>query len=208
MHQDVSQEETNAPLRFPIQDVYEREGKKIIVGKLVSGTLSQNQKIIILPLKKEAIIHKIISFDDPKKKRAIPEENIGLELSSLHEVKRGEIITSPIHSPIPTLKFRGNLFWMAEKPLILGETLTLRSTTQEARVKVETIEKRMNSSTLELIETHAQELKMNEAASLIFKTQTPLILDHFSSIEETGRFVVEQSFHVQGAGTVQDSNLP
>ena len=193
--------EDKHPLRFPIQDIYERDQTRIIVGKVVSGTIQQGQKIKIFPSLDEAEIERIVVFGS-RVKKAQQEENIGLKLSRPLDVKRGDIITDIHHPPRMTRTFEGNLFWMSEKPLSIDETVTFRCTTQKIQSVVQRIEKRMNSSTLEVIEENASRLQTHEAAQVTFKTHAPLVFDAFHFIEEMGRFAIEQDGTIQGAGTL------
>jgi sulfate adenylyltransferase subunit 1 (EFTu-like GTPase family) len=189
------------PLRFPIQDIYELDSKKIVVGKVVSGVIKKGQDALYFPSVIKARVEAIETFGG-KKAIAQVEENIGLLLSDVTPAKRGEVIASKEGAPRSVSQFKGNIFWMSEEPLEVGRRVTLRCSTQEVTSTVEKIERRINSSTLELIEEKAHELKINEAAIVTFKTERPIVIEKFSFIEELGRFVIERDYNLEGAGII------
>jgi len=190
------------PLRFPVQDVYEIGGEKIIAGKVASGIVKKRQKVVFLPSFKGAEIKDIRIFKKYGKRKALPGENIGLILEQSFPVKRGEVIVQADDPRKGVNRFRGNVFWMSKEPLQVNKTVTLRCATQEVACIAEKIEKRINTSTFDLMEKDANELKLNEAGVVVFKTEKPVVIEKFSFIEELGRFVIERGYDLQGAGVI------
>ena len=191
------------PLRFPVQDVYEIDSEKTIVGRLVSGILKQGQDITLLPLFKNTTIKSIKIFG--KRMTSVSERtNIGLTLKESLFVKRGEVIIQKGDPLKPANCFKGNIFWISPKPLQLNETMVLRCANQEIECIVEKIEKRINSSTLEIVEEDAKRLNINEAGVVLLKTKKPVVIEKFNFIEELGRFVIERGYNTQGAGTITE----
>jgi len=189
------------PLRLPIQDVYEIDGEKIAVGRVASGVLETGQNVVLMSKHEKTTISSIKLFGEHKTKASF-EENIGITTKDPISIKRGEVIASEKESPKLTSRFRGNVFWMSPEPLKLNHAITLRCATQEVKCTPERIEERVNSSTLEILEKDAQELKLNEAGVVIFKSETPIVVENFSFIEELGRFVIERDYALQGAGII------
>lgn len=198
----IRSQHTDNVLRFPVQDIYELEGKNIIVGKVVSGTASQGQPIQILPTLHRGYIQSILMFNKPHTYVAGVGENIGLLLRKPLPIKRGDVITQRTLYRGGVQRFGGTLFWMAEEPLTINKTVTVQCTTQEESVVVEHIAQRTNSSTLEIIEKNADKLQRNEAAQVTFRTKRPMVIEKFNDIEELGRFVVREKCNLQGAGIV------
>ncbi len=189
------------PLRFPVQDIYEIDGEKIIVGRVSSGIISENQEVMIMPSLKETGVKSIEVFKE-RKKKAASGESIGLKLKNSFLITRGEIIVSKEESARSVSGFKGNIFWLGQNPLLTGEKALLRCATQEVEVIIQKIEKRINSSTLEVIEENAASLQLNEAGIILFKTASPLMVERFSFIEELGRFIIEKEGNLAGAGII------
>jgi len=195
-------EAVKKPLRFPVQDIYEIGREKIIVGKVASGVIKKRQGVIFLPSFKGAKIKDIRIFKKYGKRKASSGENIGLVLDRSFPVKRGEVIIQADDPRKSVNSFKGNIFWMSEEPLRVNKTITLRCATQEVECIAEKIEKRINTSTFDLIEKDAIELKLNEAGVVVFRTEKPVVIEKFSFIEELGRFVIERGYDLQGAGVI------
>ena len=190
------------PLRFPIQDIYKMGTEKVLVGRLESGKLKKGQRVVYLPSGEKTTINSIKVFGEPDRKTALAGESIGLVLDSDSPVKRGAVIVEEENLPKLTSHFGGNVFWMFEEPLQLNTPFTFRCATQEVSCIAERIENRINSSTLEVIEESAKELKLNEAAAVTFKTERPIVVENFSFIEELGRFTIECETHLKGLGII------
>jgi len=190
-------------LRYPVQDVYHINDKNIVVGRIEAGSIKPGQKVTLLPSMNTIGIKSIEVFEKSKTK-AQTGESIGLTLNGSLPVKRGDIIVEGESPPKLTEQFKGNIFWMSDEPLRINEAITLRCATQEVECIAEKIERRINSSTLELIEESAKELKLNEAGVVVFKVKKPIVAEKFSFIEELGRFVIEREYNLQGAGIITE----
>ncbi len=189
------------PLRFTVQDVYTIDGETVYVGRLVSGSMRRDQKITVLPAVGHSVIREI-KVSGSEKTEAHEGENLGLVLADDLSIERGAVIVQREDPPEPTRVVRGNIFWMAAEPLRLDEPITLRCATQDVECVAERIEKRIDSSTLEVIETDAAVLGQNEAGVVALKTARPILVEEFRFIRELGRFVLERNYNVQGAGIV------
>jgi sulfate adenylyltransferase large subunit len=190
------------PLRFSIQDSYEIERTKITAGKVLSGTIKQGQEVMLLPSFKNTRINSIKAFGESIKE-ARAGKNIGLILDDLTLGTRGQIIVEKNDTIKPVDRFKANIFWMSEVPLEINQVLCLRCATQELDCIVEKIEKRIDSSTLEIIENSSNNLKINEAGIVMIKaTRQPLVIEKFSFIEELGRFTIEKKSALLGMGII------
>lgn len=192
---------TNKPLRLSVQDVYNTPCGKIIAGKISSGTLKKNDRITILPARINTCIQ-TIKTRTGNKSCVTSGENIGLLLKNTPPIQRGDIIVHTKNQPAVTQRFEGHIFWMAQEPLHINHSITIQCATQTIQCVAERIIKKINSSTLEMLEENAQTLEMHEAGVIIFKTEKPVIVDQFSFIEDFGRFIVAQHHVLHGAGII------
>lgn len=190
------------PLRFPIQDVYEINGKKILVGRVESGEIKEGDEVIILPMKKKAIVKTIEVFQKFKKK-AQAGESIGVTLEkSPVFIERGQIISGISHLPIITNEIKANIFWTSKESCSKGERFFLRCATQEIRCVLKKINKRIDSSTLEVLEEDADNLRENEIGEVIIATEKPVVIENFNYLPELGRFVLIKKYDISGGGTI------
>jgi len=202
----VSRGEERA-MRFPIQDVYDIDGERIVVGRLSSGILREGEEVVLLPEMVHGSIEEIRVFGK-RLKKADPGESIGIVLDGLSKAKRGDMLVEKGKCEEPATSFRGDIFWMSEKPMKLKKTMTFRCATQETSCVVERIEKRIDSSTLKVLEENASELKTNEVGEVRIITAKPVVVESFSRMAELGKFVLEEGYVIKGAGivTLDESN--
>ena len=189
------------PLRIPVQDIYEIKGERIIAGKVISGIVKRGQKITLLPSLLEAKISVIKIFGkSPVKAQA--GENIGIILSKPLIVKRGDILAANPSGARLSGRFKGKVFWWAKEALPVNARIDLRCASQQVQCVIEKIEKKVDSSTLQIIERNSAELKTNEIGIVAIKTERPIVIEDFDLIEDLGRFVLEQDFNAAGAGII------
>ena len=191
------------PLIFPVQDVYKIDSKRIIVGRIEAGVIERGCPIKILPGSQITRVHSIERFLE-KNDRAYAGQSVGITAEDAPFITRGDVICFPDREPVLTDKFHANIFWMAKQDFIKGERITIRCATQETTCVIETIKKRINSSTLEVIQGDGNVLRNLEAGEVIVKTKKPIVLKSFNDVCELGRFVLVQDENISAGGIVTD----
>lgn len=191
------------PLRFPIQDVYKFDQRRIIAGRLESGRLKAGDEIKILPEGKVSKV-KSIEFwpENNNKNEVMAGMSVGITIEDEFFNKRGEII---VHKDDNTLyvsdTFRANLFWLGKKNLVRNKTYKLKLVTQETECEIISIDKVIDATTLETIE-NANEVRTNDVAEVTIKTKEKICFDEFKANSSTGRFVLVDGYDVSGGGIV------
>jgi len=196
-HDDIE----NAELRFPIQDVYNIDGKKIVVGRIESGQIKDGDQLFLHPGKREVTISEILEFGH-EKHSADCGESTGVTLQGASDVKRGEMLSGRNSSPIETTKIHGTIFWMFPMPIKVNQTLAFRCNTQEVPCRIAVIKKRIDSSTSALLEENATTLGETEVGEVIIETDQPVLVENFLDIPELGRFVLEWREIIVAGGVV------
>jgi sulfate adenylyltransferase large subunit len=186
------------PLRFPVQDVYDLDGRRIIAGRVESGELSAGQFVKVNG--QEFKINNIEKYQEQKQK-AMAGESVGIVTDV--NLKRGDIIYSG-NMPVIRDMFNANIFWLSQQPVVKGEQVVFKCATQEILCVIEQIKKRIDSSSLEVIEENAEHLEETEVGEVIIKTEKPVVFDKFSDIPAMGRFVLEKKDTVAGGIIVGD----
>lgn len=190
---------TNKPLRFSVQDVYNQD-KRIIVGKVETGRLKSGDEVVILPANEKTTIKSVEEFLKENVTEAETGKATGITIKDDIFIERGNIISNPDNLPIMTNRFKTHIFWMDENPLRKGERVLLKCSTQKSICEVEKFEKIFNSSALEETDTK-EEIKNREVADVIIKTNRPLVIENFNKTKELGRFVMER-FDICAGGIV------
>jgi sulfate adenylyltransferase subunit 1 (EFTu-like GTPase family) len=188
-------------LIFPIQDVYKINDKRILVGRIEAGTISEGEQIKILPYSRQTKVKSIEKFlEDVNIARA--GESIGITTADSLFVDRGNIICKLGQEPQLTNSFKANIFWMSKKSFDKSDRFTLKCATQEIGCGIERIYKRLDSSTLEVIEEDAINLSNLEVGEVLIKTKKPVVVTAFNEIQELGRFVLVEAGNTCAGGII------
>ena len=91
---------------------------------------------------------------------------------------------------------------MSKEPFDKAEKIVIRCATQESSAKVEKIHKRIDSSTLDIIEEDAQKLNNLEVGQVSIKTKSPIVVKSFNDVKELGRFVFVKDEDICAGGII------
>src|SRR5437870_4166328 len=173
---ETKRTDVDLPLRFCVQDVYRFDGRRIIAGRIETGTLRVGDELIFSPANKSSVVatierwHPVIPNEveesrsgtfkvtqrDPSTslrmtdEEAIAGDLIGITLAEQIFVERGYVASQQNETPIETNRFHADLFWIVRDPLRVGHFYDLRLATQQVKCQIVSIEQVMDSSTLEI----------------------------------------------------------
>ena len=190
------------PLRFCVQDVYRFDGRRIIAGRIETGTLRVGDQLVFSPANKSSVVATIERWNAPSNGPAVAGDSIGITLSEQIFVERGYVASHENDTPIETNRFHADLFWIVREPLQVGRPYNLRLATQEVKCEIVSIEEVMDSSTLETKIDQREQLKRNEVGRLTIQTRGPLVIDNHDRIPNLGRFVIVDDDQICGGGSI------
>jgi bifunctional enzyme CysN/CysC len=190
------------PLRFCVQDVYRFNRRRIIAGRIETGTLRVGDQLVFSPANKSSIVATIERWNAPPNDPAVAGDSIGITLSEQIFVERGYVASQENETPIETNRFHADLFWIVREPLRLGHFYDLRLGTQDVKCQIVSIEQVTDSSTLETKSDGREQLERNEIGRLTIQTRGPLVIDNHDRIPNLGRFVIVDDGRICGGGTI------
>jgi bifunctional enzyme CysN/CysC len=193
---------SDGPLRFAVQDVYRFDERRIIAGRVESGSLRAGEQVLFAPANKESTVASIESWQAPPSSVARSGQSIGITLKEQIFVERGQIAASANAMPIETNRFRARLFWMGDRPLTLGRRYKLKLLTQEVECQVASIDRVIDASSLETTSSIRRSVGRNEVAEITIQTRGPVVLDNYDVLPVSGRFVLVDENDVAGGGIV------
>lgn len=189
------------PFRFPFQDVYKVDGKKIIVGRVEAGCLDIGEDLFLLPEKKKVSVKSIERFLTPGSASAEYGESVGICLKGNHRVRRGQILAGDLSSAISD-RIRSNIIWMDPDPYQNGAPLLFRCVTQEVPCQIEKIYKKFDPASLEIIEEEPSSIMGAQVANVLIHLEKEAVVDSFNDIPEMGRFVLEREGRPVAGGII------
>jgi bifunctional enzyme CysN/CysC len=201
---------SDQPLRFPIQDVYRFDERRILAGRVEAGTLKVGDRLQFSPGNKASTVKTIERWNASSRDVASAGESVGVTLTEQIFIERGAIASLEKDAPYELTRFKARLFWLGRSPFRKGKLYKLKLTTQEVDCEIDSIDRVIDSSTLETVSRREKEIFVgrNEVAELIIKTRRPVAFDAHSEIVSTGRFVIVDGFEVAGGGIVAADSYP
>jgi translation elongation factor EF-1alpha len=187
------------PLRFVVQDTYEVDSERVVVGRVESGTLRKGDKVVFQPSGVTTEVGKIRVLEG-ELQSAERGDSVGIVVGE--KARRGDVCGLVKAPPVATEEFLGEAV-LLERSLKKGDSLELRCGTRRAKCKIKEIKEKINSETGEVVERYPAEISENEAAIILFAAE-PLVVEKFSEIPELGRFVLVKDRNI-GAGVVLET---
>jgi bifunctional enzyme CysN/CysC len=194
--------DVDLPLRFCVQDIYRFDKRRIIAGQIETGTLRVGDQLVFSPANKSSVVATIERWNTDSAGPAVAGDSIGITLSEQIFVERGHVASQEDETPIETNRFHADLFWIVREPLRVGHPYDLRLATQEVKCQIVSIERVMDSSTLEPKSDGRDQLERNEIGRLTIQTRGPLVIDNHDRIPNLGRFVIIDDGQICGGGTI------
>jgi bifunctional enzyme CysN/CysC len=206
----VAEPPKDQPLRFPIQDVYRFDERRILAGRVESGSIKVGDRLIFCPNNKTSTVKTIERWNAPSHDSASAGESIGITLTEQIFVERGAIAALETVPPYELTRFKARLFWLGRSPFKKGRPYKLKLATQEVDCEIDHIDRVIDASTLETLSRKQNEIFVgrHEVAELSIRTKRPIAFDAHDEIISTGRFVIVDGFDVAGGGIIVDDNYP
>jgi bifunctional enzyme CysN/CysC len=199
----------NLPLRFPIQDVYRFDHRRILAGRVESGRLRVGDRILFSPRNKLSTVKSIERWPHGAGNVARAGESVGITLTEQIFVERGQIGSSEQDPPIETDVFRARLFWLGRQNLEVGRKVKLKLSAEEVECQIQTIDKLIDASTLAEIDAKSRlYIARNDVAEVTIRTKVPIAFDNYDRIVPTGRFVLVDHRQVCGGGVIAKGEYP
>src|SRR6202035_1740116 len=194
--------EADGPLRFAVQDVYRFDERRIIAGRIESGTMRVGDLIAFSPHNKTSSVASIERWNAPLRDFASAGESIGLILSDQIFVERGHIGSRDTETPIEAKRFRARIFLMGDRPFSLGKRYKVKLLTQEMECQLVSVDLVIDATSLDTFSGVRLSVVKNEVAEVTIQARSPLVMDNHDKVDTSGRFVVVDERDVAGGGII------
>jgi bifunctional enzyme CysN/CysC len=191
------------PLRLPIQDVYRRGDKRILVGRIEVGRLRVGDTLDFSPGGQSARVAGFESWKGPVQFAAAAGQSVAVTLDDDIFVERGSLAFAPEAAPIEANVFRLKMFWLDDTPLRVSDVLTLRMSTARHSVTIDAVDHVID--TQDLGQSSSRVVERNEVADVVVRSRSRMSFDRFSELAATGRAVLFRDGRPVGGGIIQDA---
>jgi bifunctional enzyme CysN/CysC len=199
---DVVSSAASLPLRFPIQDVYRIDKRRILAGRIESGTIQVGDHLVFSPHNKTARVATIERWRAPATQVASAGESIGITLSDHIFVERGHIASHETDAPVESNRVRAKIFWIGPVPLVVGTRYRIKLVTQDVECEVVSVANVVDAATLDSAPADRSEIRVNEVGEVTLQTRGPLIFDNHDRVPMLGRFVLAEGDQLVGGGII------
>ncbi|MFH1588301.1 MAG: translation elongation factor EF-1 subunit alpha [Candidatus Diapherotrites archaeon] len=197
---------TDKPLRLPIQDVYTIKGVGAVpVGRVETGILKPNDKIIFMPSGKEGEV-KSIEAHHELLPQAGPGDNVGFNVRGLtkQDVKRGDVAGHPKDPPTVAKEFTAQIVVLNHPTAIpVNYTPVFHLHTAQLSCVFTELQKSLDPKTGQVKEENPKFLKTGDAAIIKVTPTRPICCEEYKKFPQLGRFAVRDMGQTVAAGIIQ-----
>lgn len=207
----VPEKPINLPLRLPLQDVYNITGIGVVpVGKVETGIMKINQKIIAVPGREGKGVHgevKTIEMHHEQIQEAEPGDNVGFNVRgwAKKDIARGDVVGPEENPPTVATEFTAQIV-VLNHPTVLtvGYTPVFHIHTAQIACQIMEIVKKINPATGEVLAEKPDFIKNGDAAIVKVKPIQPLVIETSKQNPKISRFAIRDSGATVAAGMCID----
>jgi bifunctional enzyme CysN/CysC len=193
------------PLRLPVQDIYRFDQRRIVAGRLQSGTLAPGDTVLVLPSGRSARVSSLEGWPQAPQ-RADAGDNVALQLDEPLVIERGDLLCDPDAAPKLTAVFDADVFWLGSAALHAGRRIDVRIGTREAGARIAAIHHVRDMDSLG--EAARDSVGEGEVARVTIRCDAPVAVDDAATLRATGRFVIAEGGLIVGGGTIDATGYP
>lgn len=193
---------TDLPLRLPIQDVYKFDERRILAGRIESGSLKVGDTVLFSPSNKTTRIASIEQWPTPTvaPQSVSAGQSVGVTLEDQLFIERGEIMTHVNTAPLLSNRFKARIVWLGNNPLQPGKPYKVKLQTAEFMAEVSSIDQALNTDSLS--HSDAQQIERHGVGEITLRVRGMAALDDHIANARTGRFVLIEHYDVVGGGII------
>ena len=203
----VPEKPIGKPLRLPVQDVYSITGVGTVpVGRVETGTMKANDKIIVMPSGATGEI-KSIETHHQEMQSASAGDNIGFNLRGIEkkDIKRGDVLGTPDNPPTVAEEFKAQIIVIHHPTAMApGYTPVMHCHTAQVAATITAFESKIDPATGGTSEENPKFLKVGDAAIVRIKPVRPTCIETFQEFPEMGRFALRDMGATIAAGVVKE----
>jgi sulfate adenylyltransferase subunit 1 len=193
--------------RFPVQYVVRPDASfRGFAGQIASGVVRPGDVVTALPSGRQTRIESITTYDGQLDEAFAP-MSVTLKLADEIDLSRGDMLVRPDSLPHVARRFEATVVWMHAQPLAVGHNYLIKQTSRQVRGRITKIIHRVDIQSLE--PEQAEQLQMNDIATVEVETSSPLFFDSYRQNRTTGSLIIIDPLTnaTLGAGMIQSPLL-
>jgi len=191
--------------RFPVQYVVRPNADfRGFAGKIVSGTITPSEEVVVLPSGQTTSVKSIVTYDGELKEAFAP-QSVVLTLNDEVDVSRGDMIVRRKNLPQIETKLEAIICWMDDNPMKTGTSFIMKHTTRSVRAVIKSIVYRIDVNTLH--RDNVDMFSLNDIGRVEITLATPVFFDPYKINHATGRFILIDPLtdRTVAAGMIRDA---
>ena len=191
--------------RFPVQYVVRPNADfRGFAGKIVSGTITPSEEVVVLPSGQTTSVKSIVTYDGELKEAFAP-QSVVLTLNDEVDVSRGDMIVRRKNLPQIETKLEAIICWMDDNPMKAGASFIMKHTTRSVRAVIKSIVYRIDVNTLH--RDNVDMFSLNDIGRVEIMLAAPVFFDPYKMNHATGRFILIDPLtdRTVAAGMIRDA---
>jgi bifunctional enzyme CysN/CysC len=200
----VSADRNLVDFRFPVQYVIRPHlDFRGFAGKIVSGTITPGEEIVVLPSGNATTIKSITAYDGELQEAFAP-QSVVLTLNDEIDVSRGDMIVRKKNLPQIENRLEAIICWMDEQAMTMTTSYIMKHTTKYVRAYIKKIVYKIDVDTLH--RKPADTFLLNEIGRVEISISVPIFFDSYKINHATGSFILIDPLtnNTVAAGMIRD----
>lgn len=188
-----------------VSDIFKGTGSGLCIsGRIETGVLCTNDKVLVCPLKEQAIA-KSVAIDDMSKAAVFAGDHVSVTLSGVDvaNISVGFILCD-INNPIPiTTRLQARIVVFNVKvPITIGTPILLHHQSLIEAASIVKLKAQLHKQTGEVVKKNPRCLGNNTCALVVIETIKPICIERYSDCKELGRVMLRIGGVTVAAGLV------
>ncbi len=203
---EKNRDESTRPFRMPVQDIYrfteQLDQRRIVAGTVESGRVRVGEAVVFWPSGKKSRVASVEAFNQGERTEVRAGQAVGVTLDPQVYVMAGELMCRTADPPPEfATRFRANVFWLGQSPMIPGKRYKLKIGAARTTVQLVQVQNIIDATDLSSIKD-VQQVDRHDVAECILETARPVAYDCVQELERTSRFVIVDGYDIAACGTV------
>jgi len=199
---------TALPLRLPVQAVYRFDDRRIVAGRIQSGSIAVGDEIAVAPSGKRAVVRSIEAWPgngDAEPRQAGAGQSVGIMLDRELFIARGDVIAHAERQAPAGRRLKARIFWLHGSPLATRASVSVRIGSAETRGTITKIGNVLDPGDQSAANHEAvgqNHLRQNHIGDVEIALAKPIAADEYEANPRTGRIVLDVGGYIAGGGLV------